>query len=139
MKVNPTRFALGEYARNVWTVDVPEGDTMETVTSRDYFAHVAKQLKPWDRIEVRAENGDWFAELLVRSAGPNWATTRVLAFHKLAADAPEAKDEETGYEVKYAGPQHKHRVIRKSDKQVVAENLPTKEDAHAWVKEHTAA
>ena len=115
-----------EYGRNVWRVVTP--DSLEEVCELSYWVHVAKQLKMWDRIEVCAFDGSYYAVLMVLSAGDKWAKVTVLNKYKLIAMKKPVK----GYIVSHTQGM-KWRVQRSEDKEVLSKDHETKELADQWL------
>ena len=72
------RFGLAETKRNQWFATVPEGVTPEDLLRPDYWAHVARSLRPYDEIIVANDNCEWRIVLLVEDAWHNGA--RVTSF-----------------------------------------------------------
>jgi hypothetical protein len=124
------------YARNIWCA-VPDAATpFEDILKPEFWAHVAFKMKPTDRIEVNAEDGAYFAELMVIDAGKAYAKVALMrkvefTKHEVAADSDE-------FTVTH-NPHKKWRVIRVADKTVMAEELPTKADGLAWIANHKKA
>jgi hypothetical protein len=135
----PARLKDAGYDRNIWQVSVAKDISFEAVQQPDFWAHVARQLKPCDRIEVLAEDMSWFAELLVMDADRLWAKTAVLRFVELAGKEVPAAVASSGFRVEYKGPNKKHVVIRESDNQIVQEGIALKADAERWISEHLTA
>lgn len=132
-----SRCKQAEYERRVWDV-VPEANTpFEALIEPQYWAHVSAKMRPWDHIEVRSEDGSYFAELLVQDAGRLFAKVAVLRKHDLRAiDVGEADAVSTGHEIKHAGPYAKWRVIRLADKSMLKDKFETKGAAQSWLAEH---
>ena len=129
------RIQAAEQMRNIWFV-TPEHDTpFESILDPKYWAHVSWQFKPRDRIEVDAEDGSYFAELIVLDAGRLFAKVAVLRKHEFAK-ADVTGEEDSGFEVKWAGRHSKWRVIRKADKAVLKEGFEDKQAGLVWVAGH---
>jgi hypothetical protein len=131
------RFHLAEFRRNIFDVIPEHGTPFEALLKEGYWAHVSAQMKPGDRIEVRAEDGSYFAQLIVQDAGRLYARVAVLMHVKL--DAIEVKEDglKAGeYEVAWKGPQLKWCVLRGKDK--LKDGL-TKDAALTWMNEHMKA
>lgn len=135
MSLNQSRFKSAEYVRSVWAVTAEEGMRVEDMLKPDYWAHVASSLKPWDKIEVRAEDGAFYAELIVMQASRNWAKVRVVHQVELNEALPEGTDVD-GHIVKWSGPHAKWRVIRASDKSVIHEGASSEAEAKKWLDDH---
>lgn len=132
--LNSSRFKQAEYERNIWVV-TPEAETpLEALLNPAFWAHVASSFKPWDHIEVRAEDGSYWAELLVQDASRNWAKVAVLRQVQLNGEAPRA-EESDGHIVEWSGPHTKWRVVRKADKAILKDSM-SKADANKWLAEH---
>jgi hypothetical protein len=136
------RFKDAAYERNIWQAVIEAGVSFEDVQNPTFWAHVSGKIKQNDRIEVIAEDGAYFAELLVLDCDRLWAKTAVLRFVELSA--PDIAAElltplSCGYKVEYKGPTLKHVVIRLSDNVIVREGIARKGDAQAWITEHVKA
>lgn len=124
------QFRLAEYVRSTWSATPQAGTSPEEILKPEFWAHVAPELKAGDHIEVSPESGEWLVELLVRATGAAGIVVHPLHVHNFTApDLPESKD----YEVKFGGSTAKWRVIRRADRHVVVEGLPTREAAEAWL------
>jgi hypothetical protein len=129
------RAALAEYERQDWVVNAEEGTTIEDVQEPGYWAHVAARMKPYDRIEVRLETGEWIAELVVVAVDRNWARVSLLGTYDLTVregSVPSAQK----HKVLWKGPQHKFCVIRISDDQLVQGGFTDKDAANVWMRNH---
>ncbi len=135
--ISPKRFKLADYERNIWVVTPEAGTSLDEVMKPDFWAHCAHQMKPFDEVEVRAEDESYYAKLLVRSAGKNWAVASILA--QIDLDKKEVKAPYDEYTVGWGGPHQKHRVVRKKDGEVVFQGGESADVARAWLKEHLKA
>ena len=111
------------------------GVTIEEVLEPSYWAHVASQLKPGTRIEVMAQDGAWWAMLLVRAAGRTDAVVQALQYVILGSNETFTAG---GYEIKWRGPKAKWGVVRGKDAAVLHDGFAVKEEAEAWMVEHLA-
>jgi hypothetical protein len=117
-----------EFVRTVLAALVPPETKPEDVLHPEYWVHVQRSLKTGDRIEVQPESAEWLLVLLVRAVPAEGVVVTVLHKH-VFDETPAAADD--AYEVKFSGGA-KWRVIRKADRQVMVENLPTREAASKW-------
>ena len=130
------RLHLAEHRRNIFDVVPEHGTPFDALMDSGYWAHVSAKLKPGDRIEVRAEDGSYYAELIVQDAGRLYAKVAVLTHVKL--DAVEVKEgglSLDGYEVAWKGPQLKWCVLRGKDR--LKDNM-TKGEAIHWMQSHAS-
>ncbi len=132
--LSPNRVLLAEAARNLWVANAEEGTTIQDVLEPSYWAHKASELRPYDRIEVRLETGEWVAEVMVVSQGLNWAKVHLLHKHDLMLST-EAPPESQKHIVKWRGPQHKWCVVRIADNACLQNNME-KELAEDWLRKH---
>lgn len=137
-RLTQDRFKPAEDQRNVWVVRPESGVALESIVGDEsYFAHIAKVLRPSDRIEVIPDDGSYFAILYVVNAMPVAAKTVVLQKIDLQSMVP-AEELPEGYDVQWAGPHHKFRVLRKRDNVVLKKELPSQSAARAWLLEYQA-
>jgi len=137
MKILQYAFKAAEFTRTIWQATPEVGATLADMLQPEYWAHVAKSIRPGDRIEVLAADGSWFAELFVRSSGLNEVRATVLREVQFDKAVPVALPQ-TEYEVKFAGAA-KWRVIRRSDNASMVDGLQTRGDAEAWVAHRETA
>jgi hypothetical protein len=137
-KLHTTRFhKTADTVRTVRFVSLPEGVPLESLLVPEAWAHVGKFMQPRDIIEVWPDDGSFRAELVVRDCGQLWAKVEVLSRKDFGE--VESKSDDPQYEVVYAGPHHKHRVVRVSDKEVIRHGFETKDAAQDWLKNHQKA
>lgn len=132
------RLKGAEYERIVHVATPGAGHTRADMLRPAYWSHVSPKLKPYDRVEVRAEDGTYFAELLVLACDRTWARMYALSWHELStADVSltEAVSASSKFEVKHT-PGLRWHVVRKSDRQVMMRDGQTRDEAETWVKEY---
>lgn len=112
----PERMKLAEYERNDWVVTAEQGTTQDDIVNTAYFAHMAMNMKPYDRVEVRIDDGSWIADMVVLQVERNWVRTKILAYHELA-DSTATGAGPSAYTVEFKGPHLKWCIIRKSDQE----------------------
>lgn len=137
--VMPIRMQLAEQSRNIWCLTVPNGTTVQDMLNPGYWAHLARQLKPGDRVEVEPDNGTYFAELRVLDAGNQYAKMAVLREVTLESIEPSATISVPGHTVEWSGRHTKWRVIRESDRKVLKDSLASKADGYAWLASYSKA
>ena len=137
--VIPTRMQLAEQVRNIWCLTVPVGTTVQDMLNPGYWAHLARQLQPGDRIEVEPDDGSYFAELRVLDSGNQYAKVMALREVKLEAIEPSASVSVPGHTVEWSGRHTKWRVIRESDRKVLKDGLASKADGYGWLSSYAKA
>lgn len=126
-----------EFMRTIWYVTPENGTPLEAVLDPKYWAHVSWQFKPRDRIEVDADDGSYFAELMVIDAGRLFAKVELLRKHEFTST--EVEGEMSLYEVKWAGRHAKWRVLRKADRVVLKDGFEDRQAADLWAASHSRA
>jgi hypothetical protein len=127
------RMKEASYARTVYHVTPEAGTPFEALLRAEYWAHVAIKLRPMDRVEVLAEDGGYFAELLVISTSRLAATVAVLS-HVVLTSADQAPATDEGrYDTKWGGPVAKWRVVRRVDNVVVRDGFANKDEARRFI------
>lgn len=123
-KLRQGQFKEAVYVRHVWSARPVAGTKVEDLADPTFWANIAEQLKPNDRIEVIPEDGAFFAELIVRSCNRLSATTFPLRIIDLSPAGAVAEDPE--FDVVFRGPR-KFCIVRRADKVPVIEDIDTKE------------
>lgn len=141
-KLTPNRLKSAEYTVLRYHV-VPEAAvTLEQVQNKTFFTHCANKLKPGNEITVEAEDGSYWAWLLVRSVtGPEVVTETLLAkqFNKIERGSIIVGD----YFTQWGGTHDKWRVMRKSASDqvpvIISSGHDTEIKAVSWITEHQKA
>lgn len=147
-QITQGRIKLAEFSRNTHVAVAHQGVSLEDALSPVYWAHVASGIRPFDKIELRAEDNSWFADLIVFKATKLEVFARVLTainsngdslsthHATLTAPAVDAPAVPAGYVVDYGGPIHNYRVIRTADGAVLVYGL-SQDEAVAWAIDHS--
>lgn len=133
---SPNTFQLAEHKRNLWTVEIPAGVPIGRVVEPDFWVHLTKMLKPNDKIEARAQDGAWYAELLVDKIEPQAVRVWKVLYSDRSATAKSGAVADD-FKVEFGGA-HKWRVVRLSDKEVLHKGEADETAARAWLEEHIA-
>ena len=137
-KLNASRFSAANQVRNVWAVTPEEGTDFDELLRPDYWAHIAKSLRPNDILEVVPDENDYFARLMVRDVGNIWAEVVLLDRYEFEAieDRTVRPD---GLAVTWKGPHLRFSVIRVADGKVVKTGFAEKAAASRWIADNDAA
>lgn len=133
-----SQISDAEYARRVMVARPAIGTPPAALLDPTWWAHVAVNFTPGDRIEVLPQDGAYDLDLRVVEAGRNWARVRVLRawpedILEAGAISPAANPAE-GFIVEWGGPAHKWRVVRASDRAVIAHGYESREAAGQMVQ-----
>jgi hypothetical protein len=132
----PHRGRLAQSERNVWRYYPEPNHTLDQVLDPAYWAHVSRQHRVGDKIEVFWEDGSAYAELLIVSCGKDYSKVQLLSFHPLTEKAVK---QDGKFEIQWKGPVKKHCVVRTSDSAVIHEGLQTKAEGEAWLESNKAS
>lgn len=133
--ITPANFSIAESKRQCFVAVIPHGTRLEDIKSPSYFANVIKQIETFSRIEVHAEDGTFWAELLVTYCVSGDLKYEILS--KFEVNTPEISGIKIeGLTVGYGGPHHKFRVVRDSDKEVIKKGFENKTSAMIWAQQH---
>jgi hypothetical protein len=137
MKLHPARCAETAYVNNNWTITVETGVTLENILEPEFLSNMASQMHPYDRICVRTDDGDWYAELLILSCGRTWVKAIKLMEIQLTPVDVVPLDAEGAdkYRIMNRGPHLQFCVIRKVDGATIKEQLPSRLTAQNWLQE----
>lgn len=128
-------FAESSFVRTTFAATIPHDTPYEAIFDPMFWSNMARKMKIGDKIEVFAEDGSYYAELIVIAYAPQWVKVKETLPKVSLVDDIEAPEEVSGYEVKWRGPNGRWAVI-KLPSTVLFANGQTKEDAENWLKEH---
>jgi len=135
--LDSNRLREAEHERLVYRCYPPKEHTIEDLKRPAYWASVTPKLRPWEKIEVCAEDGLWYAELLVTAVERSVAVVHVLKYDELSSVdvGLSTLAGASKYEIKHT-PGLKWHVIRKLDRHIVKDGLARREDAEFALQEH---
>ena len=135
--LGPHGIHTAEHRRVVYFAIAAKGVEPGDLLSPAYWAHVAASLKPRDRVEVNAEDGAWYCEVMVLDVSRAYARVVPVVgpIHLTTADVAQTQD--SLYDVSLRGPK-KWSIVRKSDRQVMHEGEETRDGAVKWLKDNAA-
>lgn len=135
--INPSRIKISEYERTVYVATVEMGTTREDLMNPSFWTHFASKFRPWDRLEVRCDDGSFYAEYLILACDRVWAKVHELTYVNLTtSDVSQTQAAiQDGLSVKWRGPHLKHSVLR-GDGAVLREGMQTKAEADQWLAEY---
>lgn len=134
-KISPLpggRFGPAESMRNCHLANVPAGTPFEDVLSPEFWKNYSPQLRPFDHIEIRAEDGKYWADVLVTDVGHGFAIVETIN-HKELSTIKEDRVSILGFTAEWGGTVDKYRVIRDSDKVVMSKSHPSIDKAVSWI------
>lgn len=139
VKLSEREFMGAEFARQVFRIIPKAGVTMEQIANPEYFGNVARRINPHDLIEVVPEDGAYYALLIVTNTGKMSVKTQALSFVELSEKRTKIDLTTLGemFDVNYAGPVAKWRVLRKSDNTVISPDpFVNRQEAEDWLEKN---
>ncbi len=130
VQLKDPRMKEQEFLRVWWVVTVEHGTTKEDILKPEFWTQVAIKLKPYNRIDIQADDGSFFAEFLVITCDKTYANVKELSWTELNTTKEQPHEE---FYAKWRGPHLKWSVIRSSDKEAVKEGMETKDLAIAEI------
>jgi hypothetical protein len=118
------------YVRIHMTAKVPEGTTLEDVTTPTFWVNHVYRLKPGAMIEVIGEDNSLDCDLRVLEVGPTYAKVRVLRHYverEVAKKANPAPAVDDGVKHEYANKTDRWRVVHNGE--VIKSGFGTEADA----------
>ncbi len=135
-RATPARLTGAEFARRRHYYHGTAGSPLEQYLQPTFWLSVARNIKPLDLIEVVGENGDFRAELIVRSVGDQSVDVALLSYVKFGlASAPGQKSPIGGLRVVYGG-SHSRWTDRDGTDRVLVEFLQDERTATQWAESH---
>lgn len=135
-RIKESQMAVAEYARQDLIVTPEQGTTIEEMQAPEYWVHIARRLRPMDRIEVRPADGMWWAELLVRVVETMAVRVHVLRLEVFGrTEGMTEIDIPDGYSVEHRGLEQ-WCVKRHSDQEIIHRREPSRLHAIAWLHGH---
>lgn len=134
VSLTANRLKQAEFTRTIYTATVERGHSKTDLLDPKYWAHIAIKLKRGDRIEVMAEDGSYFAELMVIACERTWAQVHILHWHDLNATTVQMTPEiQQDYLIDFKGPE-RWCVIRRADNAILQSKLNTEGEAKTWLE-----
>lgn len=140
-RVKISNFQTSEYAFARYSAVLPVGWTLDDVLDPDAWAQIAYKLdknkitndpaRVGAIIEVRTEDHAFYAELYVRAVRNMALDVQAIRYERLG---PKEEVQTAGFDVRWNVGRRGFDVVRKADGVIVADGLPKKEDAYAWIK-----
>lgn len=130
--LKPSRLHQGEARIRYWYAIIEEGTPYEALFTPQFWASHKHLIEMGDWIRVEPDEGHYTADLRVMSVGVGGI--KVEEYIKKdwkTSDAPLSLLSD--YKVKFAGPHHKWRIERRSDKHVEATGFANEAEANRWL------
>ena len=135
-----SRLFLARSAQNEWVYLVDAGVPYEAALKPDFWAAFASKFTPYDRIEVRIEDGSWIGWLRVIDNGLIWVKVFQEREPLIISERPSERAVPIdGHTIKWNGPADKWAVIRDSDRAKLQAGFQTRDAAMIWLSGHLKA
>lgn len=130
-KLLPARFKAAVQVSNDWSAVVEAGTPFDQIKDdQAFWSHVQRVIRVGDIVNVRADDGAYFARLYARAVGAQGVKVEVLEYHDFSK-LESVTDETDDFKVEWAGPHHKFRIVRVADAVVMQSGFNDKPTALA--------
>lgn len=133
------RFQPREQRQNEWVATAQFGADPNATLDPSYWSFVASDMRPYDKIQVRVDDGTWYGELLVKGCDRTWAAVEWLPGFPMALstqDVAQTEAKQMSFDVKWRGPACLFSVVNTKSGAVVKDGFQRKDDAYAYLREH---
>jgi hypothetical protein len=137
-----SRFKDAEFSHRTHRAQPEHTDKFEDTLKADYWKHVARNMRPGDKIEAVWEDNSLYAEYLVLVVMEGGVGAKVALLRKeilVCFDDGVFVDNGTQYKIEFAGNFHKFRIIRVSDGEVVGSKYGSELEARNALHEYRKA
>lgn len=131
-------FKLRESTNNIWRCVIPHATPRESLIVSDLFRIVAGDLHPFDKIIAVSDASDWYAELLVLTAGQGHASLVELFFKSLPRAITDDGDLPANHVVEHLGPETLWAVRRLSDDVMLGTGFTSRNAAVEFLLAHAS-
>lgn len=132
--ITPNRCQMAEHGRNIFLITAESSEFPKDFLDPAFYAHVAKDMRPMDHVEIRTDDGSFWGEYLVIEASINWAKVHELRTVTLEKFGDQPTDKR--FRIEWKGPHLKYCVIRTKDSSVVHSGDQLRKDAMTWLEEY---
>ena len=129
------RWSEAQFKQARHAISPEPGTRYEEILDPAFFANIAPKVNSGDIIEVRPGDGSYYAELYVWNKGANWLQVSELKrIERPTAGLMPAAN--TAFSIEFVEGPHKHRVLRNSDRGVIAHGFDSPEAANLWLAQN---
>lgn len=131
-KLRPHAVQQFGFGCNLHDIVVDAGTTPQDLMNPAYWEWTVNKIRKDDWLFVRVADGAWRMMMAVTAAYEHGLAVEPLMVVDLADKTPVPK--ESAFEVSWGSQHQKWRVIRKSDRQIMQQDIETKADAIELLK-----
>lgn len=136
VKASGKNFALVGFHNAHHSFVMPVMHNNDDIKNPTYWANCTRSVKAGDFITVRKADHSYIAQLYVRSVEQNYGLIMFVIYeHNLSGQKLNASQSADEFEIGFA-PAHKHRILRKGTREVLAKGFDTKEQAEEYLKDY---
>lgn len=137
--VTRDRFSPREQRQNEWVCTMQFGAHPTAALDPTYWSFVAQDMRPYDKIQVRVDDGTWYGELLVKGCERTWAAVEWMPGFPMdltTQDVAITEAQQVSFDVKWRGPKCMFSVVNVKTGAVVKDEFSRRDDANAYLREH---
>lgn len=134
MKILDKRVKPQDFLRTWWVATVEAGVSREDVLKTDFWSYVSLDFKPYDRVEIRTDDSEWFGEYLIMECDKTFAKLKELNYWHLGSKGRVSN--KLDFEYFWGGPHGLHGIRRTTDGETMVNKLATQKEALEWLTVH---
>jgi len=127
-----------EHAYRRHNLTAPVGTMPEDLENPTFWVNVANRLRPGDEVRVVDDGYQWVSVVFIAFCNGLDVRAKILYGVDLDFEGELPDEVSSNYEVKLRGT-HRFCVIRKSDGEILQENIATKSAAEKWREDYLKA
>jgi hypothetical protein len=139
MVLNRSRFQEAEFQTTTWVATVEQGTTMDQIQNPAFWSHISTSLRPYDKIQIRWDDGVAYAEFLVLSCDRSYAKVKELFHVELTTADVAMSENDASHKIDWKGPHRKFAIIRKADGAIIKEGFDNKKQAQVELESYLNA
>ena len=133
-----SKLQAKEYGCKSFLAVIDAGVPYKDILRPSFWAHVTNKLNKWSEITIHAEDGAYYANLLVTMVTKTDVVVVELFYKQLEVNA-EQPFQTKDFVVDFGGPDVKWRVMRKADKRIVKDGFENVTQARAFIRDYEKA
>ena len=132
----PSKLARKDFRSVDYWLEVENGHTPEHLKDPHWWAHYSRKLASNTIVHARWEDGTRYAQYLVIASGEGWVKVEEIVAREFDASESDPTPMQDLYKIDHVG--SGWRVIGRNTAKVLADKLPKRTDAEAFIATQVA-
>lgn len=134
--INSKDFSLSAHKFSQFHADIPSGISPDDLEDDRYWVNVSNKINIYDEIRAVAEDGSFYARLLVLSKRGLELTVKIIELVWLESDEDKKLGDQDRYQIKWRGPK-KWSLVDTENNTIIRDEIPNKKEALDLFEEYT--